>query len=390
MMYLIGIDVSKYKHDCFIATDAGEVIQDSFTFKNDAKGFQTLLDTLHRLDPTQTKRIGLEATGHYGYNLKVFLARHGFDFMELNPYLVKKLSTGLSLRKTKTDSVDAKLLSMILLSVDYKVYPVQSYHIYDLKSLTRYYKDLVKKHSKELVVLTNLLDSMFPEFKAFFQDHFSKTAYYVLEHYQTPEKIGKMTIQSYEKLRNISRGHFSYAQFIHLKNLAKNTIGASSPTLVFKLESSLRVIQTFNQEIQDVELRLKDWANRIQSPVFSIRGIGSISALSIIAEYGSFDAFDSPAQMLSFAGLEPSVNQSGTSNPKGHMVKRGSGYLRETIMNVAVSFMMHNPVIYEYYLKKKQEGKSHRVALSHVAKKMIRILFHLVKSNVSFQSSKLV
>ena len=120
-MYLIGIDVSKYKHDCFIATEAGQVIKDSFTFTNDAKGFNTLLEVLHSLDPVQTKRIGLEATGHYGYNLKVFLNRHGFDFMEFNPYLVKKLSTGLSLRKTKTDSVDAKLLSMILLSVDYKV-----------------------------------------------------------------------------------------------------------------------------------------------------------------------------------------------------------------------------------------------------------------------------
>ncbi|MDP2425052.1 MAG: IS110 family transposase [Candidatus Izemoplasmatales bacterium] len=389
-MYLIGIDVSKYKHDCFIATEAGQVIKDSFTFTNDAKGFNTLLEVLHSLDPAQTKRIGLEATGHYGYNLKVFLDRHGFDFMEFNPYLVKKLSTGLSLRKTKTDSVDAKLLSMILLSVEYKVYPVQSYHIYDLKSLTRYYKDLVKKHSKELVVLTNLLDSMFPEFKAFFNNRFTKTALYLLEHYQTPEKMARMTLPSYEKLQNISRGHFSYAQFIHLKNLAKNTIGSTSPYLEFKLESSLRVIRTFNQEIQELESRLKDWASRMNSVVFSIHGIGVISALSIIAEYGSFDSFDSPAKMLSFAGLEPSVNQSGTSNTSGHMVKRGSGYLRETIMNVAVSFMMHNPTIYEYYLKKRNEGKSHRVALSHVAKKLIRILFHLVKSNVSFLPSKLV
>ena len=127
-MYLIGIDISKYKHDCFIATEAGEIIKDSFSFDNCSKGFSQLLDVLKSLDPSQTKRIGLEATGHYGYNLKVFLDHHGFDYMEFNPYLVRKLATGLSLRKTKTDKADSKLLSMILLSVDYKVYPVKSYH----------------------------------------------------------------------------------------------------------------------------------------------------------------------------------------------------------------------------------------------------------------------
>ena len=111
--------------------------------------------------------------------------------------------------------------------------------------------------------------------------------------------------------------------------------------------------------------------------------------MSIISEYGNFYSFSSPAELLSFAGLEPSVIQSGQSNKPGHMVKRGSSYLRNTIMNVSIPFMMHNPVIYDYYLKKRYEGKCHRVALSHVAKKLIRIIFHLVKNNLAFDSSKL-
>ena len=389
-MYLIGIDISKYKHDCFIATEAGEIIKDSFSFDNDAKGFDQLLNVLQALDQSQLKKIGLEATGHYGYNLKVFLDQHGFDYMEFNPILVKKLSTGLSLRKTKTDKADAKLLSMILLSVDYKTYPVKSYHIQELKSLTRYYKTLVKKRSRELVELTNTLDLIFPEFKPFFQNKFSQTSYFILEHYQTPRRISRMSYQNYEKLHSISKGHFSYAKFLRLKDLAKNTIGSSSNLLIFELESCIRLLRGINQEIKSLESLLNDWTLKIDSPVFSIKGIGNVSALSLIAEYGNFTSFDSPAQMLSFAGMEPSIIQSGTSNKQGHMVKRGSGYLRDTLMNVAIPFMMHNPVIYDYYLKKKNEGKPHRVALSHVAKKLIRIIFYLVKSNQQFNQTKLV
>lgn len=388
-MYLIGIDISKYKHDCFIATEAGEIIKDSFSFDNDAKGFGQLLDVLQMLDPSQTKRIGLEATGHYGYNLKVFLDRHGFGYMEFNPFLVKKLSTGLSLRKTKTDKADARLLSMILLSVDYRVYPVKSYHIQELKSLTRYYKALVKKRSKELVVLTNTLDLIFPEFKPFFKNKFSQTAYFILEHYQTPEKIARMSYQNFERLHSLSKGRLSYARFLRLKDLAKNTVGSSSEILVFEMKSCVRLIRGINQEIKALESLLKEWTLKIDSPVFSIKGIGFVSALSLIAEYGNFVSFASSSQMLSFAGLEPSVNQSGTSNKPGHMVKRGSGYLRETLMNIAVPFMMHNPVAYQYYHKKRSEGKPHRVALSHVAKKLIRIIFFLVHSNEQFNENKL-
>ena len=388
-MYLIGIDISKYKHDCFIATETGEIIKDTFTFNNNQQGFNEFLDALQGLNPNQTKRIGLEATGHYGRNLKVFLDKHSYTYMEFNPFLVKKFATSLTLRKTKTDKVDSKLLSLILLSVEYKVYPVKSYHIEEIKSLTRYYKTLVKKRSKEITNLTNILDYIFPELKPFFNNKFSKTALFIIENYQTPEKISNMNSKSHEKLNGISRGKFSYARFIKLKILAKETIGSSSVVLNTLLQSSLRVYKSIDQEINITFDNLLELSKTIDSPVFTIRGVGPISALSIISEYKNFTSFNSPAAMLSYAGLEPSVIQSGTIERPGKMVKRGSGYLRETIMNVTPFFYMYNPKIYDYYHKKRNEGKSHRVALTHVAKKLIRIIFYLVKKEEPFDSNKL-
>ena len=388
-MYLIGIDISKYKHDCFIATETGEIIYDSFEFKNDKRGFLKLLSILESLDPNQIKRIGLEATGHYGRNLKVFLELNGYTYMEFNPFLVKKYASSLSLRKTKTDKVDSRLLSLILLSVEYKVYPIKSYHIEEIKSLTRYYKTLVKKRSKEMVNLTNALDYIFPEFKSFFNNRFSKTALYILENYQTPEKISNLNSKSFNKLYKISRGHFSYPKFINLKTLSRESIGSSTDVLLFQLQSCLRMYLALDCEVELVKNHLAILSKTIVSPIFSIPGIGYISALSIISEYHNFSSFDSPAAMLAFAGLEPSVIQSGTSDKSGKMVKRGSGYLRETIMNVASFIIQYNQTFYDYYHKKRNEGKTHRVALTHVSKKLIRVIFYLVKHNTQFDENHL-
>ena len=163
MTYFIGIDISKFKHDCFIMDENGEVIKDSFSFNNDSIGFNTLLDALSLLDPSKEKRIGFEATGHYGSNLKLFLDKNGYSYMEFNPLLVKREFSSKTLRRTKTDKVDARKLAIYLLSVSYKPNPNPSYHLECLKSLTRLRENLVKQRSIYKVQLTNILDIIFPE-----------------------------------------------------------------------------------------------------------------------------------------------------------------------------------------------------------------------------------
>lgn len=363
-MYLVGIDISKYKHDCFIATETGEIIQDSFTFTNDPKGFQKLLNILTSTGLSKETRIGLEATGHYGRNLKQFLLGNGYSFMEFNPYLVKRFATSLTLRKTKTDKVDAKQLSLILNSVQYQSYPLQSYHMNDLKSLSRYHKNLVHKHSKELVSLTIILDQIFPEFKPFFGNTFTKTALYIIHNFKIPKRIMNLNSNSLEKIRKVSQYSFNTVKFIKLKELAKHTVGYTSSSLEMKLDMVLDSITHLSNQIKQLETYLIQTVKEINPPTLSIKGIGPLSALSIITEYGDITKFNNHKQMLSFAGLDPSVIQSGTIDKTGKLVKRGSSFLRETLMNCASTVSLHNPVMYEYYLKKRSEGKAHRVVRS--------------------------
>jgi len=385
-MIYIGIDISKYKHDCFIATETNHV---SFSFENNLLGFNEFL--------TQTKPlrkekmiIGLEATGHYGDNLKSFLLDHGYKFMEINPFLIKKFSDSKSLRKLKTDKKDAKLISEYMRTVDFKAYHLQSYHIKKLKSLTRYRSRLVSIRTSLYNQLTKSVDVVFPEFRTFMREQgYSLTSLYILGKYTTPNKIKSLNSKHYDSLRKLSRGKFSFVKFTKLKGLAKNSIGTQDDGNIYIIKNNIKLIETFNSLIKNTEHDIVEIMKQYPTYIQTINGIGLLSAAIIIAEFGDISRFNHSSKMVSYAGLDSSISQSGTSEAVGKLVKRGSKYLRATLINVCMTVMISVPIFYTYYHKKKQEGKHHRVAMTHLAKKLIRIIFHLEKNKVPFDQSLL-
>lgn len=381
-MYFFGIDISKYKHDCFIATETGEVINNNFSFSNNRKGFDELLLLLNSLNPNLEKRIGFEATGHYGMNLKLFLEKNNFSFMEFNPYVLKQFIKSQTLRHTKTDKADATLIAQKLMSVPYKPYPKLFYHIFSLKSLTRLRDELVRQRSFYMVQLTNVLDMTFPEFKPFFKEKFSATALYILSKYKTANRIANM--KDYDSLRKISRGKFTYMNFIKLKELAKNSVGESNTIFETELDCLLNCYNNLVKTIEDLEVNIETIIKEINPPTLTIKGIGLISTAIIISEFGDIPSFKSPGSMLAFAGIEPSVIESGTMSFNGKMVKHGSGHLRYALMNVAGYVVMYEPTFAKYYHKKRSEGKPHRVALTHVVKKLLRVIYCLETKNIPF------
>lgn len=391
MTYFIGIDLAKYKHDCFIMDQNGEVIRDSFSFTNDSEGFNTLLNVLNSLDSNQEKRIGFESTGHYGSNLKIFLERNGYSFMEFNPLLTYRHFKSETLRRTKNDKVDARKISSYLYTREYKPNPNSSYHLNCLKSLTRTREVLVKERTRHIIHMTNILDVMFPEFRPQFKDTGLKsaTAIYLLENYGSPSKMANMTKTSYDKMKSKLRHTISYAKFIKIKELARNTVGNEDEILIFELNTYLELFKELEKKIQCIEDKIINEFSTMKCHISSIKGIGIITAAGILAEIESIDKFDNPGQLCAFAGIEPSENQSGTHDGGGKMVKHGSPHLRNYLMQTAEKMLIHNPVLYEYYLKKRDEGKHHNVALSHVARRLTRIIFYLEKNDTDFNIEKM-
>ena len=383
-MYFVGIDISKFKHDCAIIDELGDVVTPSWSFSNDHEGFSSLKNLLHSLGD-ETK-IGLEATGHYGQNLKLFLENSSFSFMEFNPLLINRFVRSKSLRKTKTDSIDALMIAQYLMTVEYKPYPPSFYTLEKLKSLTRFRDSLIRQRSKQLVELTNILDKVFPEFKPFFKGKFSVTALYILSHYASPEKIANMNAKSYEPLRRLSRGRFSMVDFVELKTLARNTVGSTSDYLLQEMEITIDIYNQLQSKVEEIEQLINDSVLGLNPPLLTIPGIGVASAAVILSEFGNFSKFESPSKLLSFAGMEPGYFQSGTSESTGKMVKHGSSHLRYAIMNCVQTVVNNEPTFAAYYAKKRAEGKEHRVALTHVAKKLLRVIYTLQTKELSYNS----
>lgn len=386
MIYYVGIDISKYKHDFCIISNTGEIIVENGSFENNKKGFQFLLDQLKPYNKSNV-HIAFEATGHYSLNLELFLSNHGYSFMKMNPLVVHQFLKARSLRRTKTDKADSITIAHYLMSVPYKPNSDLLYHIYTLKSLCRSREQLIKEKSKFQVLLTNELDKVFPELKPFFNNKISETLLYILNKYKNSKHISLM--KDYDSLRKISHGKFTYSKFVKLKDLAKNTVGHYDDNTDLLISSYVSLIYTFNVQIDPIDKRISTIIKELNPRMLSIPGIGEISAATILSEYGDINNFSSPSKMLAFAGLEPSIIQSGTLHTNGKMVKHGSGHLRYSIMNISMSILRYSPTFYDYYLKKRSEGKCHRVALSHVSKKLIRVIYSLEKNNTNFNPSLL-
>ena len=232
--------------------------------------------------------------------------------------------------------------------------------------------------------LTNVLDKVFPKFKPFFKGRFSVTALHILANYQSPERIANMNSRSYEPLRRLSRDRFTLSGFVKLKALAKNTVGSTSDFLLHQMSVLLDLYSQMDSMVDELEQQIEDCIHSIDPPILSIPGIGALSTAVILSEYGDFSKFKNPSKMLSFAGLEPGYFQSGQPESTGHIVKHGSSKLICALINCCLPLISNEPVFAEYYAKKRAEGKSHLVAMTHVAKKLLRVIYTLQTRNIPY------
>ena len=383
-MFLVGIDVAKDKHDCFICDSEGNVLKDVFTFSNDREGFNLLLSFM----PTSSEnvKVGLEATGHYSLNLINFLIDNGYSPVVFNPLQINLFRKAHTLRKTKTDKIDAKLIALMLSSSDAKPHLDLSYHVMDLKSLTRYRSRLKDQLARLKISLARIIEIMFPELEDCVYSINQKSTIALLYEFPSKELIANAHLTRLTNvLKDNSRGKYSKDKALEIRNAAINSIGTSSDASSFELVQTIDMINFYSSKIDDLDAKIKDIMIELESPILSIPGISYNLGSIILAEIVDINRFDTSSQLQAFAGLDPVTHQSGKFIATGvSMVKRGSPYLRWAILNAARLVAMRDPCFQDYYQRKRKEGKHHFVALTHVAKKLIRVIFKLLKTNTQF------
>ena len=387
-MIYAGIDVAKDKHDCFITNSDGEVLFKSFTIPNNREGFETLFQKILSVSDDLTKvKVGLEATGHYSYNLLGFLLDKGLPTYVINPLHTNLYRKSLSLRKTKTDKVDAHTIaSMIMSDVNLKSYSDISYHNEELKSLTRYRFDKVQERAKLKTSVSRLICILFPELEKLVPTLHMTSVYAMLSEFPGAKHVANAHLTKLSNLLSeASKGHYGKETAITFREAARISIGSNMPAKSLELKHTIKLIQELTSEIDEIENEIKIIMDKINSPILSIPGINYRMGAMIIAEIGDFSRFDSPDKILAYAGFSPSTYQSGQlDGAYSHMEKRGSRYLRYALYN-ATKYVCHwDSTFAEYLAKKRAEGKHYNVAISHAVKKLVRVIYHLEKTNQQY------
>lgn len=391
-MICVGIDVAKDKHDCFIISSEGEVLANAFTITNSAEGFDTLLQTIrYHAHPADNIKVGLEATGHYSYNILGFLLAHGLTTYVINPLHTNLYRKSLSLRKTKTDRIDAKTIATMLMSdVNLKSYTDISYHNEELKSLTRYRFDKVRERAKLKSSVSRLVCILFPELEKLVSSLHTATVYSLLSEFPSAHQIADANLTHLKSvLSNVSRGRYGREKAIEVRDAARLSIGSEIPAKSLELKHTIRLIRELDSEIEEIEAEIESIMNEIHSPITTVPGIGIYMGAMILAEIGDFSRFDSADKIMAYSGMSPSTYQSGQLiGSYSHMEKRGSRYLRYALFNATKYVCNWDPTFGAYLAKKRAEGKHYNVAISHATKKLVRLIYAMEKSKQPYKPTK--
>ena len=388
-MIYVGIDVAKDKHDCCILGSEADKLYPVFTIPNNKAGFDELYEKIFSVTDDKTEiKVGLEATGHYSLNLLGSLIDKGLPTCVINPLHTNLYRKGLSLRKTKTDKVDASTIAMMLMTArTLKPYSDTSYHSEELKSLTRYRFDKVQERAKLKSSVSRLVNILFPELEKLVPSLHMASVYALLSEFPGASYIAESHLTRLKNLlETASKGRYRRDMAITLRDAARDSIGSVMPAKSMELKHTIHLIEVMTDEIDEIESSIKSIMDTLDSPILTIPGINYRMGAMILAEVGDFSRFNNADQILAYAGLSPSTYQSGQlESSHSHMEKRGSRYLRYALFN-ATKFVCHWDEEFGKYLAKKLgEGKHYNVAISHATKKLIRTIYRMELTGEAFR-----
>lgn len=385
-MIYVGIDIAKLNHFVSAISSDGEILIEPFKFTNDNDGFQLLISKLDSLNKNSII-IGLESTAHYGDNLARFLVAGNYKVCVLNPIKTSIMRKN-NVRKTKTDKVDTYIICKTLMIQDcLRFVTFYDLDLMNLKALGRFRQKTIKQRTRLKIQLTSYVDEVFPELQYFFKSGLhQKSVYALLKEAPAPETISSMHMTHLAHLLKVnSHGHFDKEMAQQLRILTQKSVGANDSALSIQIIHSIAQIELLDSQLERVEAEMTDIMKFHDSVIMTIPGIGYINGGMILGEIGDIHRFSCPNKLLAYAGLDPSVYQSGNFQAKKtRMSKRGSKVLRYALVNAAHNVVKNNATFKAYYDAKMAEGRTHYNVLGHCAGKLVRVIWRMLTDEVEF------
>lgn len=383
--FYVGIDIGKTLHHAYIVDAEGRPCVAKVTaFANTRQGyacvFALLAEATGQAAPTEVT-VGCEATGPYWLNLYEALTAQGYPVLVLNPLYVKA-RRGTTLRGTKTDPVDARLIAEILQREQVPASHVPEAEVQGLRDVTRLRADLVAQSGDVKRRIISILDRTFPEFATCFSAVCGQAARMVLETWTLPEALAAVpTTRLAVVLARLSHGHFGAAKARQVRAAAQQSIGVTraADALAFELRLLLRQIRELERLVVELDQEISRRYAALEQYLRTVPGWGAAPAPAIYAEIGDRQRFTDSDQLVALAGVDPQRHESGQTAGQAKMSKRGSPYLRRAVWHAALTACRYDPMFQAIYDRQRQRGKHHLVALSHVANKLMRVIYAVLK-----------
>lgn len=386
-MFYLGIDIGKNTHVASLLDSKKKVVFKAFSFSNSIDGAESLIC---KLEPFKNElEIGMEATGHYWLSLYSYLSEKNFTVRVINPIQTDGWRQGIEIRKRKTDIIDSLLIADLLRYGDFVETSLSNEDYLSLRNLSRFRSYLVSSIGDLKRKTIALLDQVFPEYASSFSNIFGKTSKEILSNFSTPldfEDINSEDLQSF--LDNVSKKKYASRKLEELSKKASKSFGVNFCMDSFSLQIKMLIeqISFIQNQVLDVEKEIEILLEKLNSPITTIPGIGSVNAAIILGEIGDIKRFSNPSKLVAYSGLDASISQSGEfESTSNHMTKRGSPYLRRALFQSALRAEFCDSVFSNYYQKKISEGKHHLVATNAVARKLCHTIFAVLTKNEPYQ-----
>lgn len=390
-MYIIGIDIGKNHHEASIVSPKGRQIGHSLRFATTHKGADSLMSFIFKNIGNSPCVFGMEATGHYWYPIYSFLKAKGYTIYVINPIQSDSLRK-MYIRQTKNDSIDSFLIAEVIRFGQFGTTSMADENILAMRQLCRYRDSVISSRTEIKLRIGTIMEQIFPEYEKQFSSLWVSTSMGILEKYLTPENIENAPIDElFEIIKDKSHNRLTRAKAISIKEAAADTFGIkiAQDAFSFQLRQLIDRMNFLDKQIEALDIEIMKYYEQFDCYLHTIPGIGIIGAATILAEIGDISRFKNSSALVAFAGIDPTVRQSGEFNSThNHMSKRGSPYLRHAIFLAATTCSFHNSPLNAYYKKKRDQGKHHLTATGAVARKLTTIIYAVLRDSKPYEPKK--
>ena len=387
-MYIVGIDIGKNHHEASIVSPEGKQIGHSLRFATTHKGADSLMSFIFNNIGNSSCIFGMEATGHYWYPIYSFLKARGYTIYVINPIQSDSLRK-MYIRQTKNDSIDSFLIAEVIRFGQFTTTSMADENILAMRQLCRYRDSVISSRTEIKLRISTIMEQIFPEYEKQFSSLWVSTSMGILEKYLTPENIENAPIDElFEIIKDKSHNRLTKAKAISIKEAAADTFGIkiAQDAFSFQLKQLIDRMNFLDKQIEALDCQILEYYEKFDCYLHTIPGIGMIAAATILAEIGDINRFNSSSALVAFAGIDPTVRQSGEfSSTHNHMSKRGSPYLRHAIFLAATTCSFHNSPLNAYYKKKREQGKHHLTATGAVARKLTTVIYAVLRDGKPYE-----